>query len=372
MNSQYNLKLKSQENGKIYSFQTADGLNSKNRFREEEILIADTTKIQKEDKILVIQSNYGFLGTILGDKAQKMVMQDTSARARQYSKQNAEQNQIQNFEALNKPFISEIQQDNFDKIFYAPKEYTPIDLVRKRLAEATKKLNSKGEIIIAGKNKTGIKRYKKHLKQLGKIEKIGKRKNLKTYKSTPQKTPEKIKLTKNYTAKLKNKEAHFQTSKGLFSPRKLDKGTKTLLKNIQKVEGKVLDVGCGYGTISVFLAKQNNCKLFLTDDNARATYYARKNLETNNINNYKVETGDCLDPFTNQKFDYIVSNPPTHQGQDITNKIFQQSHQQLNQNGELWIVYNQNMNYQEKIQKIFNKTEIKAKKDKFKVLKAKK
>lgn len=36
MNSQYQLKLKSEETGEIYSFDSADGLNSKKSFRDED------------------------------------------------------------------------------------------------------------------------------------------------------------------------------------------------------------------------------------------------------------------------------------------------------------------------------------------------
>ncbi|MFB6099896.1 MAG: hypothetical protein ABEK16_01355 [Candidatus Nanohalobium sp.] len=71
MNSQFQLKLKSQETGKIYTFHSADGLNSKGSFRDEELLLADEVDIKEDDRVLVVQSNYGFLGVVLGIKQRK-------------------------------------------------------------------------------------------------------------------------------------------------------------------------------------------------------------------------------------------------------------------------------------------------------------
>ena len=97
MDSQYQLKLKSQQNEKVYIFQLADGLNSKNSFRDKELLLADELKIDDDDRVLVIQSNYGFLGVILGGKADKVVMFDTSVRACEFSRKNAEKNDLENY-----------------------------------------------------------------------------------------------------------------------------------------------------------------------------------------------------------------------------------------------------------------------------------
>jgi 16S rRNA (guanine1207-N2)-methyltransferase len=83
-----------------------------------------------------------------------------------------------------------------------------------------------------------------------------------------------------------------------------------------------------------------------------------------------LEHADCLDSFKGEKFDKIVSNPPTHQGKGVTDEIFQQSHKKLRKGGELYIVYNQNMNYEQHLEQIFSKVEILEKKNNYAVTRA--
>lgn len=113
-----------------------------------------------------------------------------------------------------------------------------------------------------------------------------------------------------------------------------------------------------------------NSEIHLTDDSKTATYYAEKNLKSNGIQDFTLKNRDCLDGFKDQKFDAIVSNPPTHQGEEVTNEIFNQSYQSLRQGGELYLVYNQNMRYEEKLQKKFSKVEILEKEDNYAVTRA--
>jgi 16S rRNA G1207 methylase RsmC len=171
MDSQYQLKLKSQQNEKVYIFRSADGLNSKNSFHDEELLLADELNIGEDDRMLVIQSNYGFLGVVLGDKAGKVVMFDTSARSCEFSRKNAEKNDLENYSVENLPRISELD-GSFDKIVYAPADYEPVDLVKDRLADAVEKLSKGGELYIAGRKKSGLKRYRKNLESYGEVKRL--------------------------------------------------------------------------------------------------------------------------------------------------------------------------------------------------------
>jgi len=370
MDTQHQLKLKSKDKGKVYSFDSADGLNSKKSFRDEELLLVNEINTHQEDSLLIIQSNYGFLGTVLGDKTEEVKMQDTSARACKFSNKNAEQNGVSNSKVQNVS-VPEVE-GVFDKIIYAPADYEPVDLVKNRLSHAAEKLDEEGEIYLAGRSKSGIKRYKDYLEQHGELTKLGKRNQVRAYSFKPGSEPLPRKdLEKQHSAQIEDKKADFVSSEGLFSSGELDRGTRALLENISLPDSeKVLDLGCGYGTISVFLGKELDSKFYLTDDDVRATRYAEENMEKNNIADFEVSTSDCLDSFPDTKFNLIVSNPPTHQGSGVTGKMFRQAYSSLNEEGELWLVYNQNMHFENKLPDDFDSTEVIAQEYNFIVLKA--
>jgi 16S rRNA (guanine1207-N2)-methyltransferase len=92
----------------------------------------------------------------------------------------------------------------------------------------------------------------------------------------------------------------------------------------------------------------------------------------NGVENFTVETGDCLDAYQDQKFDAVISNPPTHQGEGVTRKLFQQAYHCLNKGGEFWLVYNQDMKYEEKLADQFEAVNEVAQEGNFKVVRAEK
>ena len=64
---------------------------------------------------------------------------------------------------------------------------------------------------------------------------------------------------KTTTAIIKNEKFTFLTDNGVFSKKGLDFGTRVLLETIDlsKINGNVLDVGCGYGPIAIFIKKND-------------------------------------------------------------------------------------------------------------------
>jgi len=48
----------------------------------------------------------------------------------------------------------------------------------------------------------------------------------------------------------------FETNDAVFSPRTIDKGTLAMLSVLQfKHEDKILDLGCGYGFLGIYIGK---------------------------------------------------------------------------------------------------------------------
>ncbi len=164
----------------------------------------------------------------------------------------------------------------------------------------------------------------------------------------------------------------FTTDNGVFSKDKLDYATSLLLKNMELTENKrsLLDVGCGYGPIGIILNKVFNKEVTMIDVNPRALSLTKQNVEKNNAT-AKVYKSNCLDDVV-EKFDMIITNPPIRAGKEVIYKIFEQSYDKLNDDGELWIIIQYNHGAPSAINKlktIFNLCETVYKKKGFYIIK---
>ena len=137
---------------------------------------------------------------------------------------------------------------------------------------------------------------------------------------------------------INNNRYSFITDNGVFSKKGLDFGTRTLLESLDlsKITGNVLDIGCGYGPIGIYVAKNTDANVHMIDINRRSLDLARKNAELNHVS-VSVYESDAYQNVT-EKFDFIISNPPIRVGKNILYQILFDAKKYLKQNGELWIV----------------------------------
>ena len=147
---------------------------------------------------------------------------------------------------------------------------------------------------------------------------------------------------KEKTVIIKDEKFKFITDNGVFSKKGLDFGTRTLLEtiDINKIKGDVLDFGCGYGPIGIFIKKTCNANVTMLDINKRSIELAKKNALLNKANVKIIESN--LYENVNESFDYIISNPPIRVGKKILYQILFDAKKHLNKNGQLWIVVNKN------------------------------
>lgn len=150
----------------------------------------------------------------------------------------------------------------------------------------------------------------------------------------------------------------FTTDNGVFSKNGLDFGTRSLLENIDidGIKGDVLDFGCGYGPIGIYISKVKNIKVDMVDINERALNLSRKNSLKN-----KVETNIFYsDRYLNidKKYDYIITNPPIRVGKNILYEIIFESLKHLKKNGKLYFVINKDQGAKSLIKDLENEFKV--------------
>lgn len=143
---------------------------------------------------------------------------------------------------------------------------------------------------------------------------------------------------KKHTILIKNQTYFFWTDHGVFSKKGLDFGTRTLLETIDltRIKGRVLDFGCGYGPIGIFVQKNTNSEVEMIDINQRSLHLALKNAEINQVS-VKIYESNLYEKVEG-KFDFIITNPPIRVGKKILYQILFDAKKHLKENGQLLFV----------------------------------
>ncbi len=152
--------------------------------------------------------------------------------------------------------------------------------------------------------------------------------------------------------KIKNQDFKFNVDNGVFSKKGLDFGTRTLIENLPSLKGDILDFGCGYGPIGIFIAKNYKCSVDMIDINNRCISLALKNSKLNNVK-VNIFPSNIYES-VNKKYDYIITNPPIRVGNKILYKILFEAKEHLKKDGELWLVINKNQGAKTVIKELEN------------------
>ena len=128
----------------------------------------------------------------------------------------------------------------------------------------------------------------------------------------------------------------FYSYSSLFSGTKVDLGTRLLLEEIELPrEGRILDIGCGYGVIGITIAKLNpKLIVYMTDVNPLAVKITKYNAKINDVlDRVVILQGNLYEPVKNMRFNGIYSNPPLSAGMDIVKEIVLNAKKYLTNNG---------------------------------------
>lgn len=231
-------------------------------------------------------------------------------------------------------------------------------------------LASSGQLLIGGKKNEGIKNYQQALvKNIGFKGILKKQGN--NYIGAFSRPTEYSTLLddKNYTAlrtiTLKHCGISIHTKPGLFGWNKEDQGSAMLMDWLahtindtmhysKQSFSSVLDLGCGYGYLSVRLLQMKHAAplaaldtLYATDNNAAAIRACELNLQQANSDkalNLHVEADNCGESIR-ESVDLVLCNPPFHQGFEnsraLTQRFLSTTKRFLKKGGVALFVVNQ-------------------------------
>lgn len=144
---------------------------------------------------------------------------------------------------------------------------------------------------------------------------------------------------REFSCTVRNATLLLTSVSGVFAfGEKVDKASRLLIENFQPSGKSVLDMGCGYGPIGLFIKSlYPNLKVTLVDINKRAVKYAKLNAARNRLE-ISVIQSDLFSEIPHELFDDIVSNPPIAAGKALNKQLIHESLNHLNPGGSLWMV----------------------------------
>ena len=134
------------------------------------------------------------------------------------------------------------------------------------------------------------------------------------------------------------------TDAGVFSPGRLDPGTRLLLEEAPAppARGDVLDLGCGYGPVACVLAARSpGAAVWAVDVNERALELCARNARTAGLANVRcLSPGDAALP---ARFAAIWSNPPVRIGKEALHALLSGWLGRLEPAGHAYLVVGRNL-----------------------------
>lgn len=265
---------------------------------------------------------------------------------------------------------SVIADNSIDKIFYRVSKEKP--LVHHLLNQAWRCLKPGGQLLLAGYKNEGTKTY---IEKIAKLMGCGKN----SEKNGPVYSAVLSKNTQYNSAQLLDDSDYRQprpialdsglqllSKPGLFGWNKVDAGSALLIEQFKQLPppakpfNSCMDLGCGYGYLTIAAANLDNCKgihqWLLTDNNAAALHLAHQNLLNNQL------TGEVIAADAGRsiraKVDLLLCNPPFHQGfgidGDLTDKFLLSAKHLLTPQGIALFVVNQFIPLERKAAPLFS------------------
>ncbi|MCK4235440.1 class I SAM-dependent methyltransferase [candidate division WOR-3 bacterium] len=143
-----------------------------------------------------------------------------------------------------------------------------------------------------------------------------------------------------FSESLRGFEFIFHSTWGLFSPRRVDEGSKLLINHMEIAnDDDCLDLGCGYGAIGLAMAKcAPEGLIYLVDKDHVAVEFSKRNTRLNSIENCKVFLSNGFSDIKKRNFNIIASNLPSNVGKELLYIMLYEAKKHLSKGGKLYLV----------------------------------
>lgn len=270
---------------------------------------------------------------------------------------------------------------SLDGFFYRVSKEKP--LVHYLLNQAWRCLKIGGELYLSGFKNDGTKTYIEKIAKLMQCDKTT-RKDGQIYSARLIKNAKfdaSIQLDScDYTSLrpiAQDSGLQLVSKPGLFGWNKIDAGSALLIEQLEQVLAgrpapvSCLDLGCGYGYLTIAAAKSIAIKHWLlTDNNSAAVTVASENLQRNGLTGSVIaaDAGSGIQG----KVDLLLCNPPFHQGfsvdGDLTDKFLASASRSLAPQGVALFVVNQFIPLERKAAPLFRQINTLVDNGSFKVI----
>jgi 16S rRNA (guanine1207-N2)-methyltransferase len=275
--------------------------------------------------------------------------------------------------------LSHYKANSMDNFFYRISKEKAV--THHIINQASRILKPQGCLWLCGEKGDGIKTYVEKASQL-----LGCKKNIQkngaSYSSQLTKKSLESSLLDDddyfvLRPSLHHQEKTIYTKPGQFGWNKIDQGSEFLVSQLMHLLElnntcfeHCLDLGCGYGFLTLATKSLNINKRVLTDNNAAALLSAKHNVQESGLDADVIasDAGQQL----NATFDLILCNPPFHQGftvdGDLTDKFLTNAKHLLSKQGVAYFVVNQFIPIEKKAISHFKSVKLIARNKSFKVV----
>ncbi|HRJ11049.1 MAG TPA: class I SAM-dependent methyltransferase [Prosthecobacter sp.] len=264
----------------------------------------------------------------------------------------------------------------FDTVLLLPERQR--DTVLADFAKAHDLLNEGGTLVVALHNDWGAKRMEQQLANVaGELQTVSKS-HCRVFwaKKHPGWKTVQLAQWRQNAAMRRILDGRFWSMPGLFHWDAIDEGSALLVEHLPRdLRGAVADLGAGWGFLSQHILQ--HCpdirSLDMYEADARALECARRNTGLIPVPvRPKLHWHDVTQGLGGAMYDTVVMNPPFHDGRDSNSllglKFITSAAQALRPGGELWLVANRHLPYENLMAEAFETHRTTGENKAFKVL----